>query len=122
MSKPDKKTIRAWVDNSSLAEVLIETSKELYPAQPLTEFVVESCIKASDLIEELEDKILAVYDKAYEKGWDDGEKDAEENFEQQDEEEIGLQFAVERFKDCRTLEDFQNEYKWLESMAMTYMR
>ena len=35
--------------------------------------------------------------------------------------ERSVNFVVEKFKDCKTLEDFQNEFKWIESRSFNFM-
>ncbi len=120
--KPDKKTIRAWVDNSNLVEVIFQSLNDPDANMSLTEANIDACISASDLIEELEDKISELCEKVQTQGFEDGLKEARDEHEEVDKEQIGLTFAVEKFKDCRTLEDFMTEYRWIESMAMTYMK
>lgn len=53
--------------------------------------------------------------KAYEEGFYDGNAKAYsdldiDNLDPLMTEQIGVNFAVEKFKDCKTLEDFQTEY------------
>jgi hypothetical protein len=66
-------------------------------------------------------------EEAYEDGYDDGQVDAYENLEIDNlddliVEEIGVNFCVEKFKDCKTLEEFQTEYQFIYSRSLNFIR
>ena len=69
-----------------------------------------------------------IIDEVYQSGVTDGEKQGRENqsieFEQSMETEFekrNADFVVEKFSDCKTLEDFQEAYKWIFITHCNYM-
>lgn len=118
---PDKDQIHAWINNSSFLDDIPLDTDQLN--------LVSETIKSSDLLEELSGKIDFHIQAAYEEGLQDGEDNYKEdnpetieNLSESVKEEIGLKFAVEKFKDCKTLEDFQREFSYIFSDSLTYMR
>lgn len=80
-------------------------------------------------------KILAIITLEMQEAYDNGKKDgiiegneeAENSFNADDLEDveiekIGCNFVVEKFKDCKTLEEFKDAYKWIETRSFNFMR
>lgn len=84
----------------------------------------------SEMADAMMSEIQDGFDEGYEKGKEAGEEYAADNFEATEPEEvndtlaerIGCEFAVEKFKDCKTLEDFQTEYAWIYSRSLNFMK
>lgn len=63
--------------------------------------------------QEVVNDIEKLIDKAYDEGIVNGALEYEEDNPPINEEKIGVDFVVEKFADCKTLEDFQDAYKWI---------
>lgn len=61
--------------------------------------------------------VLDSYDLGHEEGYQQGVDEIDDNYR----EKIGVEYAVEAFKECKTLEDFQDKQRELTNLACTFM-
>lgn len=128
--KPNKKTIIALIDNSSLSDYIRNNNSEGID--------YDTMLRDTDLVDDLDNKFDEIWDEAYEsgkldgfdEGKEQGEKEAEDNFEATElhevsdllQEEIGVNYCLEKFKDCNTLEDYKTEISFIYSRSINFMK
>lgn len=110
---PEISLIRAWIDNSSFLD-------ELNLGQ--VNDIVSDAINDSDLLQDLQDKLDYYIQESYDEGQDDAEPEDIDEVPNLMQEEIGVNYAVEQFKDCKSLEEFQQAYKEIENRSFNFMR
>lgn len=65
----------------------------------------------SDIVSDIESLIEDVYEFGHDKGIEDGRDEYESENPPINQEEVGVNYAVEQFTDCKTLSDFQDKLK-----------
>lgn len=113
--KPNKKNIIAWIDNSSLRDYIIENNSEGVD--------YDAMLRDTDLVYDLDNKIDEIWDEAFSEGKSNADIMADHIDEVSDlvQEEIGVNFVVEKFKDCKTLEEFSDRVQlYLFTLAKLY--
>lgn len=81
----------------------------------------EVAVPFSEFVRIVLDNQEAAHKEGYSSGHDDGYELSESEMEDVNEEKIGVEYAIESFKDCITLEDFQSKYRELTNLACTFM-
>lgn len=74
-----------------------------------------------DVIDEAQDLCSQSYDAGYNLGMVDGALEYESDNPPVNEEKSNAAFVVEKFEDCKTLEDFQEAYKWIYITHLNWM-
>ena len=66
---------------------------------------------------EIEKLISDAYDNGHQEGYEQGLEEMDDKYR----EKIGVDYAVEAFRECVTPLDFQEKYKELTNLACTFM-
>lgn len=66
---------------------------------------------------EIKKLIADAFDDGHQEGYEAGLEEMGDNYR----EKIGVVYAVEAFKDCITLDDFQSKYRELTNLSCTFM-
>lgn len=61
--------------------------------------------------------VLDNQESAHQEGYEAGLEEMDDNYR----EKIGVEYAVEAFKDCQTLDDFKDKQRELTNLACTFM-
>lgn len=111
---PEISKIRAWIDNSNFYEDIFLEEDAIKK--------VSDAVDRSDLLSDLQDKLDYYIQESYDEGQNDYEIEDKDSVPELMQEEIGCNFVVEQFKDCQTVQDFQNLYSELYSRSLNFMR